>query len=384
MAGYVDYDLTVDVDAIVAAAVAQLQAALGVTLNEGDPAVALLEAIALRNAETRLITVDVAAAAFADFGRKIVGVEQIAAAPATVASTWTAVDNAGYTIPAGTRVSYATTGDQRIGFEVVTETVIAPGATQATGVELAALVAGEDANGLVAGTVQLVDPLAWVSSVVTTATTAGGVDAELDADYLDRLTETLQLLTRVPIRPDDYAVAARSVAGVHRALVVNLYDADTSTPDVPGHVTVVPVDEDGVALDAPTKAELEALLTDDGMRMLNVEVHVEDPTPVAITVDFDGVARDGYDPDVLEAAGIAVLNAALDPGAWAGGDEDPPEWRAEHTVYVNDLIGLLYDQVEGLHQVTLTINAGSANVDLSSAGTVLAPLPDATVTGTVV
>lgn len=383
MAGYVDYSLTVDVDAIVAAAVAQLQTALGVTLNEGDPAVALLEAIALRNAETRLITVDVAAAAFADFGRKIVAVQQIAAAPATVASTWTAVDDSGYTIAAGTRVAYPVTGDRSIGFEVVTETTIDPGDTEATGVQLAALVAGEAANDLAAGPVTLLDPLVWVSSVVTTATTSGGVDAELDSEYLDRLAQTLQLLTRVPVIAEDYAVMARSVAGVHRALVVNLYDADTSTPDAPGHTTVIPVDEDGEALDAPTKAEVEALLTADDMRALNVEVHVEDPTPVAIEVDFAADAKDGYDPAVVEAAGIAVLNAALDPGAWAGGGEDPPEWRAEHTVYVNDLIGLLYDQVTGIEHVTLTLDAAGANVDLSAGGTVLAPLPDATVTGTV-
>lgn len=382
MAGYVDYPLTVDIDRIVADSIAQLQTALGVTLNEGDPLVAALEVVAYRNAETRLILTDFAAAAFRDFGSKLVGVAAVGSAPATVESTWTVADDDGYTIPAGTIVLYEVTGDQHVALQTVVDTTIPPGSTSATGVLLSAVVEGADANGLPAATVQLVDPLTWITSVATTGTTAGGADAETSGEYLDRLVAELRLLTRVPVRPGDYSTAARSVAGVHRALVINLYDADTNTPDSEGHVTVVPVDAAGAALDAPTKAEVEAALTDDGARLTNVVVHVEDPTPVPFDVDFTVTAAAGADPAVVEAAAIAALNAALDPAVWAGGADDPPVWRDEPVVRWLDLVGLLYD-VDGVaHVDALTIDAAAADLDMSAGGTVLAPLPDATVTGT--
>jgi uncharacterized phage protein gp47/JayE len=64
-------------------------------------------------------------------------------------------------------------------------------------------------------------------TVTLDAPTAGGVDAESDADYLDRLHELLTLLAPRPILPNDFAVLARTVAGVGRATAIDLYNPTT-------------------------------------------------------------------------------------------------------------------------------------------------------------
>jgi hypothetical protein len=57
--------------------------------------------------------------------------------------------------------------------------------------------------------------------VVTTTVSAGGVDAENDIAYRDRLAAELTLSSPRPILPDDFAILARNVTGVTRALAVN-------------------------------------------------------------------------------------------------------------------------------------------------------------------
>lgn len=378
MAGYVDYSISVDPDQLVRQAVAQLRAATGATLNETHPLVALLEAVAYRNAETRVMTADVGEAIYRTHGRKVYGVTPIDDEPATAETTWTAVDDAGYTIPAGTVVVYATAGDRKIAFATVEETVIPPGSTQATGVEIEAVVPGSHANGLSAGTVTPNDgQLSWVSSVVTTTETSGGVDAETDAEYVARLTAEIRAAsTGGLVLPADYETAARRVAGVHRALAIDGYEPVGPSTGNERTVTVAVVDEGGAAVSTAIKDEVEAEL--EARRETTFVVHVVDPDFTAVTVEFAAVAESGADEVTLEAEAIAALEAYLDPGIWAGGDESPPAWRDRPVRYF-DLVHLIED-IDGIdYLVSLTVNAGTADVTLSG----VAPLPDPTVTGTV-
>lgn len=376
---YVAYPMTVDINAIVAGVIADIATDTGVTPNEGDPVFALAEALALRIAETRVVMVDVAAAIFDAFGQKVVGVTRVPAAAATMTVEFTVTDTAGYTIPAGTRLVYRRTGSDMVAFATTTELTIDPGDTTGT-VEAQAIVAGTDANDLVAADLALADPLAYVTAVESTTTTSGGVDAETPVDYLDRLAEELRLLSLVPRLEDEYALVARRVPGVYRARDIARYDADTDTPDSPGHVTVIVVDEDGAALSAGVKSDVEDVLDSDDTRALNVIVHVIDPTLQAVTVDFTAVAEAGADPTTVELAAIAAVENYLGPGTWAGGGEDPPVWRDVDTIRYLELAALL-NGVSGLDYLTaLTLDGGTANVALTGVGA----LPDPTVTGSVV
>jgi uncharacterized phage protein gp47/JayE len=181
---------------------------------DGNLEVWILQAVARQVAELTAVAADVPAAIFRQFGTQLVGLAPQAGARATLTSFWTARDNLGYTIPAGTQVAYRVTGDDLIVFEVVGDTVITPGATTLSGVALQATDVGTGWNAVPTGPLELVDALSWVESVAASTVSAGGVDAETDDAYLDRLADDLRLLTPRPILPDDFSTLARNVTGV--------------------------------------------------------------------------------------------------------------------------------------------------------------------------
>jgi Baseplate J-like protein len=224
---YIDFPIETDPEVLTADALDQLMSAIsGWVPQEGHLEVWVLEVISRINAETRDVASRVPVSIFRYFGKSLLGLSPIDAARARVDTTWTVVDNAGYTIPAGTVVAYPVSGDQQVYFEVAADVVIEAGSdTSATGeVELVALEAGTEANGLAAGSSwQLVDAFAFVDTITSAASTSGGVDAETDAEYLDRLRTELQLLSPRPILPNDFAVLAQRIAGVERATAIDGY-----------------------------------------------------------------------------------------------------------------------------------------------------------------
>jgi hypothetical protein len=381
---YVPYPLVVDPDAIVTQTVLDLAAQVGIDvseINEGDPAFALAEVLALRTAESRILTVDFAEYAFRQYARLILGVTQTAAAAATMPTTWTLADDLGHTIPAGTRVAWRTaSGGALVAFEVVDAVAVDAGDTEAE-IVLSAVVEGVAGNGHGPGALTLIDPLSYVTTVVSDAASSGGVDAETGPEYSDRVAEEATLLSLTPILEDDFEVLARRVDGVHRARATARYDFATLTADVGGHVTVAVVDEDGATVAAEVKTAVETLLEDAAARITNFVVHVVDPVATVVTVDFDAIALDGYDPVTVEAAAIAALENLLDPAVWGGGDEDPPAWRTNATVRHETLLHTLLDTpgIDRYADVTLTLNGGTADVALNA----IRGLPDPTVTGDV-
>ena len=110
---------------------------------------------------------------------------------------------------------------------------------------LIAIEPGEDANDLTEPP-ELIDALDYVDSIVLDGATDGGVDAEEDADYLDRLRDELQLSAPRPILPHDFEVLARRVslvwAGPSRSTATTRCD---STYNNERMITLVGIDEDG-------------------------------------------------------------------------------------------------------------------------------------------
>lgn len=224
---YIQFPVIRSFDELVANALDALVLAFPTWLPvESNLEVQLVEVLARMQSETALVAANVPAGIFRYFGKSLLGIPAIDAASATVPTTWTLSDNLGHTITAGTQVGYRVDGDTLIGFQVQTDVVVDPGntTTSAGEVILVAQNPGITANDLVADTMYLVDSLAWVSTVTSTATSSGGVDAETDADYLDRLRAELQLLSPRPILPNDFAVLAQRIAGVGRATAIDGYD----------------------------------------------------------------------------------------------------------------------------------------------------------------
>lgn len=325
----------------------------------------LVEALARVVSEAARVASAVPTSIFRYFGESILGVDPVDAEPATASSTWTMVDDAGYTVPADTVVAYRMAGDHLIGFRVVESVVVPPGdtATAADAVTLRAVEAGVNGNLPEAGPVELVDGLAYVDSITGTSP-SGGVDGESDSEYLNRLATELELLAPRPILPRDFAVMARRTAGVHRALAIDNYDPDTDTHDNERMVTVAVVDEDGAALDVAVRDDVAADL--DARREVNFVVHVIDPTYTTVNVTFTVVVDDGWDTTDVETRTVEVVTAYLDPANWGGGEESPPAWRLSSDTVRYLEVASVIDAVEGVNYVeTLTVNGGTVDVDLA-------------------
>jgi uncharacterized phage protein gp47/JayE len=307
--GYITYPLDQDTSSLAQAAYDYIQSQIpGWQPSPGNLDVLIIEAFAQQAAELAEITATVPESIFRYFGASLLGFQPQDAVSASAFATWVMADNAGYTIPAGTVVDV-----EGVAFANVNAFTIANGSTTQTLVEMAAVEPGVDGNSLT-GAAELVDPLAFISSVTFTTTSSGGVDAETDEDYLNRLSALLQTLAPRPIIPRDFALLAQQIEGVERAVAIDLLDPITPDTSAERSVTVAAVDADGQPVSPTMKGEIEDAL--EGAREVNFNVYVIDPelSPVDVSVDFTIV--EGYDPTDVEDAVEDALNTYLSPATW--------------------------------------------------------------------
>lgn len=388
---YREFPLDTDTDEIVDQALARIGELIpGWEPREGHLEVIVLEEMArmvLENADTaRRVADDV----FADFGRELVGIAQLAGAAATGEATFTALDDSGYTVQAGWRLLVAVTGDDDVEFMVSADTEI-PSGNVSVDAPIEAVTDGEHANGFTADDpVTLEETVDWVDDVTLAGETSGGIDSESDDAYRDRLADRLQLLSRTPIVPRDFATMTLEIAGVARTVGIDGYNPDDGTLDNERMVAVACVDSDGLPVDQATKDEVADLL--ERRREVTFVAHVIDPTYTAVEVSFSIAVDDDADADeVLEAARQAVRDH-LDPASWAGGDEDPPDWRPDQTVVRYLRLAHVIHQVAGVRYVDeLTLNGGTSDLVLVGPAPLPAPFddvaavtPTSSVTGTTV
>jgi len=288
-------------------------------------------------------------AMFKRFGESLIGVPPILAAPASGESVWTMIDNAGYTIPAGTQVTIAATGDRHVGFRTLEEVVVAPGFTTAS-VPLVAIEAGVQGNNLTADPV-LRDALIFVEPIALDGETSNGADEETEDAYLIRLVRTLRTLSLSLIVGRDFAIDALGMAPVARALCIEAYDSDAGK-EAALHVTVYTRDASGAALSAPNKAALVA--RQQAKVPSGVKVHAADGTYTAVKVKTSVAARPGFDPAAVKAAVEARLAEYLARQNWGVPQQGDPGssggWENKDTVYRNELIAE-EDRVSGVERV---------------------------------
>jgi len=333
----------------------------------------LIESLAQLAGELAALAALVPEAIFRFFGESILGLPPYAATSAQAVTTWTMVDGAGYSVPAGTVIavtppasndSWAFTVDE--GFTLVA------GQTQAFEITATALLAGAAASGLT-GQVAVIDPLTFVQSVTLAQPTSGGQDAETDADYLDRLSDLLTLLSPRPILAPDFAVLARRmVPGVARATAIDLYDPTTGLTNRPRCVTVAVCDDAGEPCSPEVKQEVDDLL--QSMREVNFLVYVIDPTYTTIDVTVGVFTLPGYDPVDVAQAVVDRLTAYLSPSQWGlppYGDPGTQSWVNQTKVRYLELTEQA-NRVDGVDYVsTLTFGVTGttlARVDVTLPG----------------
>jgi uncharacterized phage protein gp47/JayE len=312
---------------------------------------------------------------FRYFGQTVIGLQPVDAVAATTATTWTMQDDAGYTIPAGTQVAFATAGDNLVPFVTTDEVTVAPGnvSTPVGAVNIIAVDSGIANNNLGPAGLQLLDSLAYVTDLTAVSATGGGLDAESDETYIGRLIEYLQLMTPTPILAGDFALLARNIAGVTRATAIDNYNPADGTTDNERMVGVSLIDAAGQPVSAAIKTAVSDYL--ESLRETNFTINIFDPTYTAIDVDFTFTAFPGFDPALVQSAAVDAVTAYLSPGNWGTDptDQSGATWNNETIVRLSEINALL-NSVDGLRFVdTLTINGAVANVNL--VGEVALPQP---------
>lgn len=367
MAEYVHPTIETDPTAIAEEGVAGVQARIPEwEARPNDLATIVVYVVAVMIADAREVSSTVFDSIFRWFGTRLANLPPNDDVQASVTSTWTALDAAGYTIDAGTTVGVRAAGDELQLFDVSAEVVIPPGsmATAAGAVLLVAQEGGAIASGLggAGAEAELIDALPWVDTVVLTGATDGGEDAETDAEYLNRLATELQLQSPRPILPRDFATLYRRLPGVDRALAIDLYKpADQPNPGDPEDtdrersITVVGIDSDGDPVAPATKAAGLAML--QAMRETTFEVWAMDPTYTTFDVDFAATAYPDWDEAQVTADAIAAVTEYLSPANWGQPKfSDDRQWLLEDELRAGELYEVL-NRVDGLWRVDgLTFN----------------------------
>ncbi len=345
-----------------------------------------IAALAEMVAEARDVASDVPAAIFRYFGRTLAQLPPIDAVAATATSTWTVKDTAGYTIPAGTLVGVRDSAGNLLVFATTLDRVVPNGRTTVGAVALEAQEPGAagTALGIAGAPVELIDALDYVTAITLVAPTSGGIDAEDDDTYLNRLTTELQLQAPRPILPRDFAALSQNIPGVGRALALDGYIP--GTPPQTGQqraVTVALVDIAGQPVSQAIRTAVQSYL--QARREVNFLVSTMDPTYTLVAVTFTAIAGKGWDPTDVHDRAIAALQAFLSPATWgtvAAGEAR--QWINVPLVRYLEVATVL-NNVAGLDYVTaLTLGvqgAAMAATDTALAGD--APLPGpGTMTGT--
>jgi uncharacterized phage protein gp47/JayE len=352
---------------------------------EGNLETWLVEAMSNQAAELADVASAVPAAIFGYFGATVLGLPPFASAPATAQTTWTMVDGQGYTIPAGTLMGVRATGSELIPFETVQDVVIAVGATTAA-ITCSAVDPGTDANAL-NGACELIDALNFVDSIALAAPTSGGVDAETDEDYLNRLRELTTILAPRPILPADFATMAKTDARVYRATAIDLHQAGTpedpavgpGTP-IPGAsadgvarcITVAVAGADGLSIGKPARQDVANAL--EAQREVNFLVYVVDPTYTTIAVAFTIRVYADFTPATVVANVVAALTAYLSPnnfGVPPYGDQ--AAWINDTKVRYLEVAQVINDQEGVNYIINLTVNGGTVDVALTGTAPLAKP-----------
>lgn len=360
MTEFTDYPIKTDPDELLADFIAELRTFWpNWEPNEGSllyrAAAALCRVIATGTDVAALVPGEI----FRTAGRSLFKVLPNDGSQSAADTTWTMIDNAGYTIPAGSVVSI-----DGVLFETISDSTVPNGALVATPVAVRSIDDGATtANlGAAGAEIRLEEGLSFVLSVTLVAPTAGGADAETQDEYTVRLIEQLSLLTIIPVLAPDLPKVARTVPGVFRATVRDNYDASTSTPNVGGHATIAVQDEAGGIVPGPVKDAVTDLVTAGDRRLLNAVIHVVDAdyTPVDITIA--GLTYANADVAIVQANVQAALASFLDPTRWGLSQEgDPTSWLNQPVVSLYDLAAVI-DQAQGFDRITsleIGLNGGA-------------------------
>lgn len=338
----------------------------GFKIPQGSMIDLICEAVAIQAAQQADVAQTKLDSDFRYFG-SLFGVPPVDAVSSQATCTFTVKDNAGYTINPGDVVGIVDATGVLRGFTLSAPVVIAPTLTTGTGTVVAED-AGTLTNGL-SGTAQLVQVEPYVTGAVLSAA-SNGIDAELDATYLNRLVETASVFRLIPVLGADFAVLARSIAGIYRATGVNQlkpgspYDITGENDNIDKNVTVAVADINGATVGSTIRNNAQTYLR--SLREDNFEIWVVDPQYDEIDVTVTIYSWPTWDPTAVQTAAEAAIAAVLSP---ATAQTDPSgnaaRWASDPVVYASSLYQAIMSSSGGVRNA----NAPSFGIHGGSMGT---------------
>jgi hypothetical protein len=234
----------------------------------------------------------------------------------------------GHTISPGTQVGIRDGNGTLIPFYTMTEVIIPGGNNQsgASEVQLIAITPGKAPNniGVNLAEIELIDSLAWVDRIVQNGVPLGGIDAENDRDYLNRLSQELTTLTPTPVLPQDFSVLARTVAGVQRAYTFDGYNPANDSINNERMVTVYSMDADGLNVTPAIQTNVKNYL--DSLREVNFIINTDTFDVYNVKVLTNITIYQGYSAADVQARVVQRIQQFLDPAIWGIAPSDDPNF----------------------------------------------------------
>lgn len=352
--------------------------------SEGQLDTAILEAASSEAADIATLTTEVPKSIYRYFGAKLLGIAPVDAVAATATTTWFLTDTLGHTIPAGTQVSLTDDQGNAVPFVTLVDVTVPSGSSQTAvgGVVIVAVAPGVASSGIgtTGSAVQLTDLFVWVDHVTQATASVGGVDAEDDDTYLNKLTQELLTLSPRPILPNDFAILARNAdPAIQRATAIDGYNPSNSTFNNERMVTVVALDDNGAGVNSTIKSEIQTYL--DSMREVNFIVNTADPTVTTVDVTTNILLTEGFAASDVQFRVAQALQQYFSPTTWgvdASDDpNDPISWNNTATVSYLKLVSVIANVagVDSVLSLTIGLNGGSQTAaDHTLTG--VAPLPN--------
>jgi len=197
-------------------------------------------------------------------------------------------------IPAGTRIS----PEKNIYFAIVSDVVIPAGETSAQ-VTAICTETGEIGNGYAEGEIkEIVDPVAYVASMVNISKSAGGSDTEKDDSLRERIFEA----------PESYSCAGSEGAYIYHAKSVNaaVIDVEPYSP-APGVVQLVILLTGGTIPENVVTGEIQNALSAKSKRPLTDWLIVTPPEAVSYDINLKYWIYEDADPTEVSAAVWAAI-----------------------------------------------------------------------------
>lgn len=274
------------------------------------------------------------------------------AATTTIKITLSAARNQETIIPAGTRV-VTTSG---VYFAIDDDTVVLAGGLTVNA-KATCQVTGELGNGFLPGEISnIVDPVAYVATMVNLTASAGGADKENDDAYRERIHES----------PERFSTAGPTGAYEYWAKSANsaINDVTVYSPSA-GVVEIRPLLDGGKIPEQEVLDVVDSILNKDTVRPLTDQVQVKAPEPVSYDISLTYYSDRGASESMVKDA---VMQAITGYERWQsakiGRDINPSRLIADVM------------SVPGVKRVIVTSPTFTklTNVQVAQAGTVTASL----------